>query len=61
MKIKSAIVTVDGKTYRVIENLPYHGCGRPSKFVETKDGEKVVVKEGGMWRFWTAKDRLGKT
>ena len=61
MKIKSAIVTVDGTAYRVIENLPYHGCGWPSKIIKTKDGEKIVVKEGEMWRFWTVKDRLGKT
>jgi len=60
MKIKSAIVTVDGKAYRVVENLPYHGLGRPSKLVETDSGEEaVVVKQGSQWRFWTARDRLG--
>ena len=50
-------IEVDGKFYKVVETLPYHGIGRAVIIVDDK--EKVVVKEVGKWRFWTVKDRLG--
>lgn len=56
-----AKITIDGQKYEVVETLPYHGVGMPAKVVkdETSDtGERVAVKRGGIWRFWTAQDRL---
>lgn len=56
------MIEIEGKKYKVVENLPHCQCGRPAKVVEdvTSDtGERVVVKENGIWRFWTIKDRLG--
>ena len=56
-------ITIDGKEYKVIETLPYHNVGKPAKVVEDKTsetGERVAVKEGGRWRFWTVADRLGR-
>lgn len=57
-----ATIEIEGKKYKVIETLPYHGAGKPAKIVEDKTsetGERMVVKQGGKWRFWTAQDRLG--
>jgi hypothetical protein len=52
-------IEVEGKKYRVIEVLPYHQAGMPARFVETPNGERVAVKRGGKWTWWTAKDRIG--
>ena len=54
-----AMIEVEGKKYRVVETLGYHQCGYPAKFVETPDGERVAVKRGGVWTWWTTKDRIG--
>ena len=48
---------VDGKKYDVLENLGYQ-AGHYAKIVKTAEGEKTVVKEFGVWRFWGIKDRL---
>lgn len=53
-----ATIIVEGNKYKVIEALPYHQAGMPAKFVESPDGERVAVKRGGAWTWWTAKDRL---
>ena len=52
-------ITISGKKYLITEKLPYHGCGCLSVVVETKTGERIAVKQGGVWRFWTVQDRLG--
>ena len=53
-----ATIEVEGKKYNVTETLPYCQAGMPAKFVETPDGERVAVKRGGVWTWWTAQDRL---
>ena len=52
-------ISIDDKIYKVVETLPHHGCGYPAKIVETESGEKVAVKRGGEWQFWSTEDRLG--
>ena len=51
-------IDVEGEKYKVTETLSYHQAGMPAKFVETPDGERVAVKRGGVWAWWTAEDRL---
>ncbi len=54
------MIEIDGIKYKVIETLPYHGIGKPSKMVkDLKGDERIAVKERGKWRFWTVQDRLG--
>lgn len=53
-----ATIEVEGKKYKVTETLGHQQCGMPAKFVQTPDGERVAVKRGGVWTWWTAKDRL---
>ena len=55
-----AMIEIEGKKYKVVETLPYHGAGRLTKVIDTPDGEKIVVKDYGKWRFWIVDDRLGK-
>jgi hypothetical protein len=53
------MINVDGETYRVIESLGYqHSAGCYAKVVDTPEGERIAVKRGGVWVWWTAKDRL---
>ena len=42
------MITVEGKKYKVTENLGYQG-GHYAKACETKDGEKIAVKCGRTW------------
>ena len=30
----------------------------PARVVQTPEGERVAVKTGGAWRWWTAQDRI---
>jgi hypothetical protein len=53
-----ATIEVEGQKYMVTETLPYCQAGMPAKFVETPQGERVAVKRGGVWTWWTAQDRL---
>ena len=53
-----ATIEVEGEKYKVVETLPYAQAGMPAKFVETPTGERVAVKRGGGWTWWTAQDRL---
>lgn len=55
----AAKIKVEGIEYKVTETLGCHQCGMPAKFVQTPDGERVAVKRGGAWTWWTAPDRLG--
>ena len=55
-----ATIEVEGKKYKVTETLAYCQAGMPAKFVETPDGERVAVKRGGVWTWWTARDRIGQ-
>lgn len=55
-------VRIDGTEYRVTDNLGFvQDIGGWVKEVDTPDGPRKIVKfRGGLWRFWTAADRLGK-
>jgi hypothetical protein len=53
-----ATIEIEGKPYKVTETMSYHQAGMPAKFVETPDGERVAVKRGGAWTWWTSQDRL---
>ena len=55
---KTVYIFLDGKKYKVIENLPYQNAGMKAKVIDTPAGEKIVVTGGGNWRLWTAEDRL---
>ena len=52
-----AKIEVEGKAYKVTENLGYQ-AGHYAKAVETETGERIAVKRGGAWTWWTAQDRL---
>lgn len=49
-------IEVDGKKFKVTENLGYQG-GHYVKAVETPDGERIAVRRGFEWTWWTALDR----
>ena len=54
------MIEIEGKKYRVVESLGFQG-GYQAKavyFPET-DEERVAVKRGGAWSWWTVIDRLG--
>jgi len=55
-----AKINVEGKEYKVIENLGVqNGCR--AKAVETPGGgEQIAVKRGGVWTWWTPIDRIGQ-
>ena len=52
-----ATIEVEGKKYKVTENLGHQG-GHYVKAVETPDGERMAVRRGFAWTWWTARDRL---
>ena len=52
-----AKIEVEGKSYKVTENLGYQ-AGHYAKAVETETGERIAVKRGGGWTWWTVQDRL---
>ncbi len=55
------MTTIDGRKYKVTENMGFnHSIGRYCKMVDDNGKEKIIVKDGKTWRFWTAKDRLGR-
>lgn len=49
---------VDGKEYRVVEDLPYRVMGLPAAVVLCDGDERVVVRRSGQWRFWTLRDSM---
>jgi hypothetical protein len=52
-----ATIEVEGAKYKVTENLGHQG-GHYARAVETETGERIAVKRGGVWTWWTARDRL---
>ena len=52
-----ATIEVEGKKYKVTENLGYQ-AGHYAKAVETQTGERIAVKRDEGWTWWTAQDRL---
>ncbi len=56
-----AKISINGKKYTVVETLPFHQIGLPAKAVKDSSsatGERIAVKDGGKWRFWSAGDML---
>jgi len=53
-----AMIDVDGHKYEVSETLGTQQCGMLAKALKTKDGERIAVRCGGRWKWWTALDRL---
>ena len=49
--MSNAKIKVDGTAYSVTESLGYQG-GHYAKVVETDNGERKVVKRGGIWTWW---------
>ena len=49
-------IEVEGERYPVTENLGFQG-GHCAKAVGTPDGERIAVKRGGVWTWWTAYDK----
>ena len=50
--IPKSMIEIEGKKYKVIENLGYqHSRGVYAKVVRTNDGEKIVFKKNGHWEF----------
>jgi len=59
------MITVDGKKYKVTENLGFQG-GHYAKVVEVAGKERIAVKSGGVWiwhvpRIIISKERAGGT
>ena len=52
------MITIEGKKYKVVETLPYHCAGIQAKIVKDGDKERTAVKDNGLWRWWTTRDRL---
>lgn len=53
---KPAKITVEGKEYKVTGDLRFRQ--RPAKAVETPDGQRVAVKRGDVWIWWSRQDRV---
>ena len=54
------MITIDGKKYKVTENMGFnHSIGKYCKMVDDNEKERVAVRIGKSWRFWTADDRIG--
>ena len=51
------MIEIDGKKYKVTENLGFQG-GYQAKYIEDNGKERVAVKRGGVWTWWTVEDRL---
>jgi len=54
---KEMIIRIDGKEYRVTENLGFQG-GYQARAVQTPEGEKIAVKSAGGWRWWLAREKV---
>jgi len=54
-----ATIEIEGKRYKVTENLGYQ-AGHYAKAVETETGERIAVRRGFAWTWWTAGDRLAR-
>ena len=53
-----ATIEVEGKRYKVTENLGYQG-GHYVKAVATPDGgERMAVRRNFAWTWWTSRDRV---
>jgi hypothetical protein len=54
-----AKIDIEGEKYLVVESLGLnHNVGTYCKLVRDGDRERMAVKRGGKWVFWTAQDRV---
>lgn len=52
-------VEIEGIRYRVIEDMGFnHDTGTYSVVLNVSGCERVAIKDGRTWRFWTAADRV---
>ena len=56
METETMKISIEGNEYKVVENLGYQ-VGFRAKVVETPQGERVAVKRGGVWTWWSVADR----
>jgi len=49
-------IIIEGKEYKVTESLGFQG-GTYAKFVETPEGERVAIKQGGVWKWKLIKSK----
>ena len=54
-------ITVEGKKYEVSEDLGYQSGYATKAVIDDTSigGERIAVKRGGQWTWWTVADRLG--
>lgn len=53
-----ANIEIDGQPYKVVESMGFvHSIGLYAKVVDDAGTERMVVKRGKEWMFWTAHDR----
>ena len=53
-----ANIEIDGQPYKVVESMGFvHSIGLYAKVVDDAGTERMVVKRGKSWVFWTASDR----
>ena len=51
------MITIEGKKYEVNETLGWQQVGLPAKAVQTESGERIAVKRGMKWVWWTVENR----
>lgn len=51
------MIKIDGKEYKVTENLGFQ-VGYQARMVDDNGKEWVVVKRNGRWSWWIIKDKL---
>jgi hypothetical protein len=54
------MIEVEGEKYKCVETLGYQQVGMPTKVLLTVDGERIAVKSGGKWTWWSVSDKLSK-
>ncbi len=51
------MIEINGKKYKVTENLGFQ-AGYHAKMVDDSGKERVAVKRGGVWTWWTIADKI---
>ncbi len=52
-------IKINGESYKVVESMGFnHSVGMYAKLVQDGERERMAVKQGKCWRFWTAEDRV---
>lgn len=52
-------ITVEGKQYKIVEDMGFsHSIGKYAMYVDDDGKERVVVKDSGVWRFYTPEEKI---